>query len=180
MKAEVHPAHIIRSYAWKLLNNNQPFDWTTSNYGGKIPIVPLSEEPDISEYSWPYIIYGYAYDPNNRLYARKTGSMTFAIYDQDNRRLGRTMNTLVTAFEREDEAARDVNRYTDMLRDGTVAGSQQNSGFQGLTFGYISMNYVESGVPEETEGGRQSALISLRYEYHVDYDVTTDPSKWVR
>jgi hypothetical protein len=36
------------------------------------------------------------------------------------------------------------------------------------------VSYVEGGAPEETEGGRQSAAINIRYEYFVDYDINTN------
>ena len=32
---------------------------------------------------------------------------------------------------------------------------------------------LDGGTPEETEGGRQSAIITIRYEYYVNYDIQT-------
>jgi hypothetical protein len=170
MNPEVHPAHILRSYLWELLKANDPATWDESKYGGMIPVVALNEEPELSEYTGPHIVYGYADDGTGTLHARKVGSMTLAVYDNNNRRLGRTMRILTTAFERQDEAAKDVNDYSDNMADSGL------NGFLGLTFGYIAIGFAESGAPEEgeeTEGGRQSALINLRYEYHVDYSVNT-------
>ena len=45
--------------------------------------------------------------------------------------------------------------------------------FIGIRFGYISVGFVEGGTPENTEGGRQSALVNIRFEYYVDYDIKT-------
>lgn len=157
------PVYLIRAYTWELLKKNDPDVWKESNYGGNVPIVPLSEEPELSQYPGPHIVYGYANDGSGDLYARRRGSVTFAIYDQNFRRLTKTMNILQTAFEREDEAARDVNAYTSTKPQ-----------FLGLNFGYIRTVFVEGGTPEDNEGGNQSALITISFEYHVDYDVITN------
>lgn len=162
MDTAVSPAYLIRSYAWEVLRANDPGTWNKDKYGGLIPIVPLAEEPELSEYDGPHIVYGYANDPTGDLPARKGGSLTFAIYDQNFRRLTKTITVLQTAFERKDETARDVNEYTSSLAP-----------FIGITFGFIDIGFVEGGSPEESEGGRQSALVNIRYEYHVDYAVKT-------
>lgn len=161
------PAYLIRSYAWKLLKNNYGEVWDEANYGGKSPIVPVAEEPELSEYSGPHIVYGYALDATGTLPERKSGSVTFAIYDTNFRRLTKTLTILQTAFERQDEAARNVNAYTSSIPQ-----------FIGTTFAFINIGFVEGGTPEEAEGGRQSALINIRFEYHTDYDVEADPANW--
>lgn len=163
----VTPAYLIRSYAWQLLKNNMPDVWDEAKYGGIIPIVPLAEEPELDEYDGPHIVYGYAIDPTGDLHARKGGSVTFAIYDQNFRRLTKTLNILQAAFERQDEAARDVNEYTSTI-----------PAFIGTRFGYIRLGFVEGGSPEEVEGGRQSALVNVNFEFYVDYDVKTSISEW--
>jgi hypothetical protein len=156
------PVYLLRSYAWAVLKANMPETWDETKYGGMTPIVPLSEEPELDEFDGPHIVYGYSLDSTGSLHARKSGSMTFAVYDQNFRRLTETLTNLQTAFERQDETAKDVNRYT-------TARPQ----FIGLRFGYIFIGFVEGGTPEETEGARQSALINIRFEYYVDYDVVT-------
>ena len=161
------PVYLLRSYAWKLLKNNYTDVWDEANYGGKTPMVPLAELPELSEYSGPHIVYGYALDGTGSLPARKSGSMTFAIYDTNFRRLTKTLNILQTAFERQDEAARHVNAYTSNVPE-----------FLGVTFAYINIGFIEGGTPAESEGGRQSALLNIRFEYHADYDVEPNPNNW--
>jgi len=167
MDPTLSPAYLLRSYAWELLKNNEPNTWDESKYGGLEPIVPLAEEPELAEFDGPHIVYGYALSPTGDLYARKFGSMTFAIYDQNFRRLTRTLVILQTAFERSDESARDVNEYTSTKEQ-----------FIGISFANIDIGFIEGGSPEETEGGRQSALINIRFEYHVDYAVKTSIAEW--
>jgi len=158
----VSPAYLLRSYAWEVLKANDPDTWDESKYGGLVPIVPVAEEPELEEFAGPHIVYGYALDGTGSLYARNGGSVTFAVYDQNFRRLTKTLTILQAAFERQDESARDVNNYTS-----------SHPQFIGIRFGYISVGFVEGGTPENTEGGRQSALVNIRFEYYVDYDIKT-------
>lgn len=164
MNPEVNPAHLLVDYAWGVLKANMPTVWTTSKYGGLVPIVPLSEEPELDAYDGPHIVYGYADDATGDLYAQHSGSLTFAVYDQNFRRLGKTMTILKVAFERQDESARDINNFTTTYLNGAYVG---------IRFGTVDLAFLEGGTPEETEGGRQSALINIRYDYFVDYVVDT-------
>lgn len=164
MNPEVNPAHLLVDYAWAVLNKNYPSVWDKSKYKGLIPIVPLSEEPELDEFSGPHIVYGYADDSTGDLFASPTGALTFAVYDSNFRRLGKTMTILKTAFERQDETARDINNFTTTYLNGAYVG---------IRFGTVDIGFVEGGTPEESEGGRQSALMNIRYNYFVEYDVIT-------
>ena len=172
MNPVVSPVYLLRAYAWAVLKANMPEVWNEELYKGEgdefglVPIVPLAEEPELDEFDGPHIVYGYSLSATGDLHARKSGSMTFAIYDQNFRRLTETLNILEAAFERQDESARDVNKYT----------TAQGAKFLGIRFGYISVGFTEGGTPEDTEGGEQSALLNIRFEYYVDYDVITDVS----
>lgn len=180
MDTVVSPAYLLRSYTWALLKANDPVTWDSSKYGGLIPIVPVAEEPELEEFSGPHIVYGYALDTTGSLHARKSGSVTFAVYDQNFRRLTNTLNVLQAAFERQDEAARDVNEYTSWVtrEDNFDIDGNPVKPFVGLRFGYISIGFIEGGTPEDSEGGRQSALVNIRFEYYVDYDVKTSISQF--
>lgn len=159
VNVEVSPAYFIRAYAWAVLKANMSDVWDESKYGGMTPIVPVAEEPDLDEYSGPHIVYGYALDATGSLYARNSGSLTFAVYDDNFRRLTKTLNILQAAFERQDETARDINLFT----------TSKGPSWIGLRFGTVSVGFVEGGSPEDQEGGRQSALINIRFEYYVEY-----------
>lgn len=163
MKVEVSPAFLLRAYAWAVLTANDPTTWNTDNYGGLTPIVPLAEEPELTQYDGPHIVYGYSLNPIRDLHARRGGSMAFVVYDQNFRRLTQTLTTLAEAFGRYDESARDINRFT-----------AKNPAFIGMTFGYVSLAMFDGGSPEQTEGGRQSGIVNIRFEYHVDYDTVTN------
>lgn len=161
------PDYILRSYAYELLAHNDPDTWDKSHYNGIIPIVPLSDEPELSDFAGPHIVYGYSVDTTGDLWAEKSGTVTFAIYDENFRRLGKTINILQAAFERMDESARDVNNFTSSY----TLDNGATHPYIGVRFGCIEIGFVQGGTPETTEGGRQSALLNIRFDYFVDYDV---------
>ena len=162
MNPEIDPAMLIRAYVWAVLKANDPATWDETLYGGLEPIVPLIEEPELTEYSGPNIIYVHNHQPAE--IPCYYGTMTMMISDTSFRRLSKTMNILLTALDRSDDTARDVNRFT------TNSGSP----FIGLRFGYIKMSFSEGPAAAEDEGGRNLAVISIEYEYYVNYDVVTE------
>lgn len=160
MKSEVIPPFLLIDYIWAVLKKNT--DMKESDYEGLVPIVPLSEAPELTQYAKPFIVYGYAESPSHDLWVRRSGNMAFVIYADNFHQLSKITNVISNAFDRADESARDVNVYTSTV-----------PGFIGLRFGAIQLSYVEGGSPEETEGGRVSSAVNIRYEYFVDYDINT-------
>jgi hypothetical protein len=158
----VSPVYVLRQYVWKVLKQNMPDVWDENKYGLKIPIVPLAEETDLAAYPGPKIIYEYTVtDPQDQWY-RGRGSMSFAVLDSDFRRLTKTLNILEHALGRLDETANDIN------------WSMMGSGFEGqVGFGYVGVQFVDGGSPEQTEGGNQIGVLNIRYDYFVNYDVST-------
>lgn len=164
------PDLLLRQYVWALLKANDPGVWDEDNYAGLIPIVPLSDEPELNDFTGPHIVYGYTGDTSGTRIYERSGTMTFAIYDENFRRLGKTINILDTAFSRADESARDVNHFLDRV---TFDSGQTYPFRNTVRFGCIYIGFVEGGIPESTEGGRQSALFNIRFDYYVTYDVNT-------
>jgi hypothetical protein len=160
---EVSPVYALRFYAWAVLKRNAPETWTEANYGGMVPIVPLAEEADLSEFSGPKIVYEYTLLDTMDANYRGRGSMTFAVMDTNFRRLTKSLNILETAFGRLDESAHDINKYMESTPLNTQVG-----------FGYTQVAFVDGGTPESAEGGNQIGVINIRFDYFVDYEVVTD------
>ncbi len=166
----MHPAYILVDYAWAVLSTNMPQIWDKSKYDDIIPIIPLSQEPELDKFDLPYIVYGFSDDMTGEHWARSGGAITFAIYDQNFRNLTTTLNVLRAALERQDETARDVNNFSTKF-DPT---GDEKFPYLGIRFGTIELAFSEGGTPEETEGGSQSAVVNARYEYYADYDVISN------
>lgn len=163
MRTEVIAPYLLRAYIWQVIKLNT--DLKESDYGGNVPIVPLAEEPELTDYAKPYIVYGYSETPTAETHVRQRGNMAFIVYSQNFRTISQLVNIITRAFEKGDESARRVNEYTSTI-----------PAFLGLRFGTIEVSFVEGGGPEEaeeTEGGRQNAIVNINYEYFVDYDVET-------
>lgn len=173
MDPKYSPVYVLRAYAWNLLKNNTTM--RESDYGGLIPIVPVAEEPELTQYDKPYLVYGYALDGAGDLYARQSGSMSFVIYSTRFGEITQILNILSEGLGRQDESAQDVNEFSDT-----------EPAFSGMRFGHVSLGFVEGGAPEGsdaraplTEGGRQSGLINVNFEYYVDYDIKTSVTDWL-
>lgn len=162
----VAPVFALIDYAYAVLNANDPVTWDREKYGGLIPIVPLSEEPELSDYDGPRIVYDYSMTDTGTLYQRGRGTVSFAILDHNYRRLTRAMNILQESFGRLDESARDVNDWLE--RRKPVADFD-------VSFGFIRVPFAESGTPETEEGGRQVGVVGLAFDYFVEYDINTRP-----
>lgn len=157
--------YLIRSYVWEVLKFNLGLSSTHYDIDGDgkglVPIVPLGEEPDISKFDRPYLVYGYAESPSGDSSGRTAGNMIFVIYSTDFGEMSEIANVVAKTFEHQ-YAATEVNHYTSTV-----------PAFIGIRFGNIETTTLEGGVPEETVGGRMSATVTLRYEYYSDYDIRT-------
>jgi hypothetical protein len=159
------PPFVLRQYIFAVLKANDSV-WNESNYGGKMPIVPLGEEADLEQYSGPTIVYEWTdLRVSGTLYARGRATMTLGLRDTNFRRLTRSLNVLREALGRFDESARDVNGYL----------AQRGEPWNDFGFGSISIGFVDGGSPATTENGEVAAVISFDFDYFVDYDVITQP-----
>lgn len=164
-KPELDPAFVLRAYIWAVLKENDPDVWDEDKYGGQVPIVAIGEEPEISEFSGPIITYLPNHSPSNG--ARSFGNTIFVVGDTNTRRLMKTLNILRTALDRNDESARDINKFS------SKENTSGDKPFLGVRFGSVNTMYTEGPTPTENEGGRDYALIQVGYEFYADYEVIT-------
>lgn len=163
MDPVISPYQLLIDYAWAILKANTPM--LEIDYEGLVPIVPLTEEPEIIDAAGgkPYLVYGYSLDGTQPLPAQRRGAMTFVVYSSDFRDITRVVNVLNEGFGRSDESARDINRWTSTLPH-----------FVGLRFGTVQVAFAEGGAPEDEEGGNQSGIVSINFEYYIDYTIITN------
>lgn len=157
----VAPVYVLIDYVYEALAADNP-DWNKNNYDGLIPIVPLSEEPELTEYDGPKAIYEFAMSQRGSMYYRGQGSVSFAVRDSNFRRLTRSLNVIDNVLGRMDDSARDVNDFVDWLK------TTKNIDFD-VSFGNIRLSFIESGTPETEEGGPQVGVISVLFDYFVEY-----------
>lgn len=167
---ELAPVFVLIDYAYAVLNANDSETWDKTKYDGLIPIVPLNEEPELSEFPGPRIVYEYAMQSRLGSPYRGRGTVTFAVRDHNYRRMTKALNILDESFNREDESARDLNWFTDQLRTRPVNPIPFN-----VSFGSMRVAFVESGAPETEEGGMMVGVISVSFEYFTEYAINTRP-----
>jgi len=165
----VAPVFVLIDYAYEVLANADP-SWNKSNFDGLIPIVPLNEEPELTEFDGPRAIYEYTMSQRGTAYYRGQGSVIFAVRDHNFHRMARALNILDNALGREDESARDVNDFVEFLKENRSIDFD-------VSFGHIRLNFVESGTGEIEEAGPLTGVISVSFDYFVDYN-TLDTRPW--
>jgi hypothetical protein len=163
----VAPVHVLIDYAYEVLAAGDP-TWNKSNYGGLIPIVPLNEEPELADFDGPKAIYEYTMSQRGTMYYRGQGTVTFAVRDYNFHRMGRALNILDNSLGREDESARDVNKFVQWLK------TQRNIDFD-VSFGHIRLNFIESGTGEVEENGPLTGVFSISFDYYLEYPDVTYP-----
>jgi hypothetical protein len=167
----VAPVYVLIDYAFAVLNANDPNTWNRANYDGLLPIVPLNEEPELTEFDGPRVIYEYSLNDTGTTPFRGRGSVTFAVRDNNYRRLTRAMNIMGESFGRLDETAADINDWADRLKDRPVDPVDFD-----ISFGYVRQAFAESGTPAEEEEGPMVGIVSIAFDYFVEYDINTRPS----
>lgn len=159
-KNSIVAPYVLNNYVWQMLKNND-LGMTEANYGNRVPIVPSGQEPDLTAFNKPFLVYGYSEDPTPDLHARRGGSLSYAVWSTNVGEINSILNTIRAAMERQDETAREVNAYTSQPNVFNVYGR--------VSFRNIRVGFFEGPSPEESEGGRKAGVITLRYEYVADY-----------
>lgn len=152
------------------LNGLMPKENYTHATGPSLtPIVPVGSEAELTDFDQPYIVYGYTLDADADMPECGSGSLSFVIYSTKARDIGQIVTVLKHTFERLDNSASDLNNFTTNY----VPASGGDHIYLGMRFGSINVPYSEISSPAETEGGRESGVVNIRFEYYVDYDIDT-------
>lgn len=162
MASKILPAHIIRLYAWDVLYNNT----SMTLINGAVPIIPLEDEPQISDAQETYIIYGYSESNDPRLYEKRRGVVAFRIKARTFGELGQITNSLSRAFENCDISAAQINAWKAAYT-GNI--------FKDIRFTSLETIYVEGGVADD-EGGPLHGIVNVSYEAIINDPIFTLPT----
>lgn len=150
-------ANVLNLYLWEVLKKNTSM--VTADYGGKIPIIPGGQDPDMNQYNKPYIVYGFSEDPAGPNGAVRGGTLVYAIYSSSISDINRIMNIVYTALA-EDDTARRINKWSSL-----------NPALVGLTFTNAYIAFGEGASPADQEGGREVATLTMRYNFKSYYSI---------
>lgn len=150
------PAFLINDYVWELVKANT--NLTEADYGGRTPFVPGGQDIDLADYNRPIFVYGYGESVATSDSTEVDGTLMYVVYETDFRLLTKVLNLIQVAFGKDRDGAGIMNDFT----------TNSAHKFPGIRFGSIFFSDSEGGGPEETEGGRLMAGVTLKYCYFSD------------
>lgn len=154
---EVLPVYSLIDYAWALLKSNTSM--TEADYGGRIPIIPSAQEPEFTDVAKPFIVYAWSEGATNDVSAIRSGQISFVVYGSTDREINTISNLLTVAFNQWDMSAANINQWAI----GTP--------FSSIRFATTWAGTLDGPTPEQTEGGRVSSVVMIRFRYITDYDL---------
>ena len=157
-------ANALRSYVWKLLEAN--LGWTKDDYKGLVPIFPLSQEPEPKEIGKAFLVYNSSQRPAEHLYVQKCETIGYSIYANTVADLNTITTLLQDTFDRQDDAAADVNQWLDTEQQATGIS-------RGISFGSIKTILVDRSDPADNEGGYVSSLVMVEAKYVTQNNTIT-------
>lgn len=167
MNNKILPAHILRLYIWDLLKANNTAGLVPVN--GHLPIIPIEDEPLLSDAAKTYMIYGYAENnPESGLREIRRGIFSLRVVAHGQNafaQLGEITTTISRALDRGDASAENVNIWSSNF----VVGSDKP--FVGIRFTSVDVIYTEGGDAPETEGGPVPGIINIAYRYVTHQNV---------
>jgi hypothetical protein len=146
------PAHILRLYVWQVLSEQEVLELINN----KNPIIPLEDEPELSDAGKNYIIYGYSENDLSGVEYMRQGVVAFRVVAKNSNDLSRITNILAKAFESADIATEAVNIFSTQFDNDVLVG---------IRFANIKTAYIESMDPESSEGGPVQGTVTLSYRY---------------
>lgn len=151
-------AHGINKYVWKVIQ--EELSWT--KIGALTPIIPVQEQPEMTNAKQPYIVYRYSTQPYGTDWYTCIEQCTYVVYSSSETEIREAVNLLTAMFKRFDESAQQINDWID---------SNGNADNKAYDYKYVRVNM--SSAPEEvetTEGGRAGGIVVIQYMYSHDSD----------
>lgn len=159
MYNDKNATYALNSYTWKLLEAN--LEWTRVKNGTLIPIVPVSQQPELMQSGKAFIVYGSAIHPADHLYQLVKESVSYTVYATSSTEVNKAVNLLTEAFARQDDAASDVNDWLETER-------QARGKSRDIQFGTIKTTMSEKAEDAaDEEGGYAAGLVLIETRFTV-------------
>lgn len=156
---EKDAVYALNSYLWKLLKEN--LGWTRWN--DVPPIVPDQQTPEVMQSGKAFLVYGSAKHPPTHLYQHKSEAASYMVYALSATEVNRIVDLLTDVFERQDEAAADVNDWL------ALEAQNRAGGHRGVYFTTIRATMAEKAErPADEEGGYYGGLVMLEMRFTTD------------
>lgn len=155
---EKNATYALNSYVWKLVEAN--LGW--KKYQGLVPIIPVAQQPELMQSAKAFMVYGSALHPSSHLYQHKKEAVSYMIYAPTSTEVNKIIELLFDTFERQDEAALDVN-------DWLVTEAEGRGSHRGVYFTTVKATMAEKAedAPDE-EGGYAAGMVLVEMNYTED------------
>lgn len=169
-------AHWLNHWLWSRLNGwvykgtmpafdayGTGFQTPPNNKLVRVPLTPIIPSQQVPEFTDliqgpPFIVYNYTSAPAADSWWETNENNVYVIYDADEERLRAIHNYMIDLLRREEWTVREINDY--------LAGQTP----EGAAFEFKDLSVTSSSGPDQfqDEGGRQAAMIVVRYRYTRD------------
>jgi hypothetical protein len=149
---QIIPAYIIRLYLWQILLEAEAL--TLIN--GKIPVIPLEDEPELSDAGKSYIIYGYAENEATIVDEIRRGTFAARVIARNTNELDRIISIISRAFESPNIATEGLNRFST---------AYANDALIGIRFTYAKTGHTEGFNASPAESGPVEGMLTITYRY---------------
>lgn len=149
---DANPVYALNAYVWKLLETN--LGWTKKSYNGIVPIVPASQQPELLQTGQTFLVYGSAKTSAGHLYSLKGETVSYTVYGTSVAQINRVINLLTDVFDRQDEAAADINYW---LENGRKK--------EDVSFASVKSGASQKADPADEEGGFLAGFVLLDVLY---------------
>src|SRR6478752_3536798 len=85
--------NVLALYLWYKAKTE--LGWSTDNYGGLIPVVPVQQQPELNSSTGPFVVFGQAFDAISPMHLLQTETVAFTIYSQNIDDINSLTNLLV-------------------------------------------------------------------------------------
>lgn len=149
---QIIPAYILRLYLWEILREAEAL----ALVNGKIPLIPLEDEPELSDAGKSYIIYGYAENESATLEEIRRGTFAIRVIAVNTNELDRIISIASRAFESSDVATEAVNRFSSAFTGKAL---------EGIRFTQVKAAHVEGFNAAPAESGPVEGMLTVSYRY---------------
>ena len=153
-KWDLSGIHGIRQWIWGILQAE--LGWKKTEYGGLVPITTPAQQPELNNYSGPYLVYNYAQQTGGEDFWITEEQAAFAVYSQTEEDIRRVLNVISAYLNRRDQSAQELNDYLKSLN---------NPFYKDIDYKYTYVLSTSGANAPTQEGGRQDGLFILRYAY---------------
>jgi len=158
-KYKLTGANPIRSFLWHKLQTQ--LGWNAAETGNLIPITVPQQQPQLSQYTGPYIVYKWTLMPSGEYFLMREEQIAFTIYSQEEDDIRYCIAMMDDIFNKYDDSAKEINNWISL---------NGNPGEKKFDFKYTYTITGNGPQPAASEGGRMDGMVIIRACYVIDSD----------